>query len=325
MLDRIWRYLSSFAIDKNFITFNSILNLEHKTKTEILHEEYQYLLLISDILKHGSNNASRNGITKSVFGASMSFNLENGQIPLLTTKKLAWKTCFKELMWFIRGQTDNSILQKQNVKIWNGNSSRQFLDSRGLFNNKENDLGPVYGHQWRFFNADYIDCNTDYNGKGFDQLQYIIDNLKNPETRNSRRLVISAWNPLQIDNMALPPCHVLAQFNVENDNELSCALYQRSGDVGLGVPFNIASYSFLTYLIADFCGLKPKRFIYFLGNAHIYEEHIDALQEQIKRTPKPFPKIEIINTPQNINDYNLDNLVIQNYECYEPISMKMKE
>ena len=325
MLERIWRYISSFAIEKNYITFNNIFNLETSCKNEILHEEFQYLLLISDILKNGSFEEGRNGNTKSVFGASMVFNLENNTIPFLTTKKLAWKTCFKELVWFINGQTDNTILQKQNVKIWNGNGSREFLDSRGLTNYRENDLGPVYGHQWRHFNAPYQTCETDYSGKGIDQLKDIISKLKDPKERTSRRLLISAWNPQQINEMALPPCHVLMQFNVENGNELSCSLYQRSGDVGLGVPFNIASYSLLTYLLADFCDLKPKRFVYFLGNAHIYEEHIGALEQQIKRNPYPFPKLIIKKTPDNIEDYSLENIEIKDYKYHDVIKMEMKE
>ena len=200
----------------------------------------------------------------------MRFDLTNNKIPLITTKKLAWKTCLKELLWFISGSTDNKILKQNNVKIWNDNASRDFLDSRGLHNLEEDDLGPIYGHQWRFFNAEYKNCSTDYNGKGVDQLKNIIDSLNDPNNRNSRRLLLSAWNPQQLDQMALPPCHVLMQFNVFDNDKLSVALYQRSGDMGLGVPFNIASYAFLTHLIAHHCNLKPVEFIHFLGNIHIY-------------------------------------------------------
>ena len=153
----------------------------------ISHDEYQYINLIKDILEEGSMEEGRNGKALTVFGAAMHFDLTNNTIPLLTTKKVAWKTCLKELLWFIKGCTDNTKLQKQNVKIWNANASRDFLDSRGLYDLKENDLGPVYGHQWRFFNASYKDCNTNYEGQGVDQLQYIINALKNPEERTSRR------------------------------------------------------------------------------------------------------------------------------------------
>lgn len=271
--------------------------------------ETQYLDLINDILVNGSMETCRNGKTLSVFGRSMRFSLD-GQIPILTTKKTAWKTCLKELFWFIRGQTDNAILNKQGVHIWDMNS-----DSSA-------DLGPIYGHQWRHFNARYTGCNEDYYGKGVDQLQNIIDQLKDPEQRYSRRMVMSAWNPCQIQEMALPPCHVLVQFYVR-DNKLSCALYQRSGDVGLGVPFNIASYSFLTHLIAKHTGLIAHEFIHFLGDAHIYENHIDALVEQTKRTPYPFPKIEIKRVCDKIDDYTEDDFVITDYIHHPVIKMQM--
>ena len=208
------------------------------------------------------------------------FSLENNVLPLLTTKKVAWKTCLRELLWFVRGETNNKILTDQKCNIWKGNASREFLDSRGLTHLREDDLGPIYGHQWRHFNARYTTCDEDYIGKGVDQLQNIIDLLKNPETRSSRRMIMSAWNPEQLDEMALPPCHILLQFNVTQCNKLSCSMYQRSGDVGLGVPFNIASYSFLTYMIAKHCDLEPYEFIYHIGNAHIYDDHI----EKLKRT-----------------------------------------
>ena len=202
------------------------------------HDEYQYINLIKHILDYGTMIEGRNGNALTIYGSSMHFSLENNTWPLLTSKKVAWKTCAKELFWFLKGSTSNIELRKQNVHIWDGNGSRDFLDSRGLTNLEENDLGPVYGHQWRFFNASYENCNTNYNGKGIDQIKYIIDCLKDPKERYSRRLILSAWNPQQLDEMALPPCHVLAQFNVIG-NKLSCSLYQRSGDVGLGVPFNI--------------------------------------------------------------------------------------
>ena len=289
-----------------------------------VHEEFQYLRLINDILDEGSMEEGRNGKAMTVFGAAMHFDLTDNKIPVLTTKKVAFKTCLKELLWFINGHTDNKLLKEQKVKIWNANASREFLDSRGLHNNKEDDLGPVYGHQWRHFNAPYTDCDTDYIEKGVDQLQGIIDKLKNPETRNSRRLVMSAWNPQQLDEMALPPCHILCQFCVTKGNKLSCSLYQRSGDVGLGVPFNIASYSFLTHIIAKHCDLKPKDFVYFLGNSHIYDDHYTALSEQIKREPREFPKIYIKNKHDNINNYSLDDIVIENYNPYGKIKMNMR-
>ena len=288
------------------------------------HEEDQYLELIKEILEHGTLEKGRNGNTLSVFGSAMYFSLENGKIPLFTTKKLAWKTCFKELFWFIRGKTDNKLLREMSVRIWDANASREFLDSRGLFERCEDDLGPIYGHQWRHFNANYTSCNDDYSGKGVDQLQSIINSLKKVEERNSRRLIMTAWNPCQLDEMALPPCHVLCQFNVKNGNELSCALYQRSGDVGLGVPFNIASYSLLTHILAKHCGLVASEFIYYLGNTHIYDDHINALREQISRKPFEFPSIEIKKAHEKIDDYTLDDIEIRDYQCHEAISMNVR-
>jgi thymidylate synthase len=292
------------------------------------HEEYQYINLIENILDNSILEEGRNGKTLSIFGNMMRFNLQNGKIPILTTKKTAWKTCLKELFWFIKGETDVTLLQQENVHIWDANCSREFLDSRGLYLYPEGMIGPSYGYQWRNFDADY-DCFTgkkvtDENAfSGVDQLQYIIDQLKNPETRNSRRLVMSAWNPKQLDQMALPPCHILCQFNVHGGNKLSCSVYQRSGDVGLGVPFNIASYSFLTHIIAKHCGLEPYEFIYFLGNAHIYEEHIDSMQKQITRIPYNFPTVKINVVRENINDYVLEDIAVSNYQSHDAIKMKM--
>jgi thymidylate synthase len=288
-----------------------------------LHDENQYLKLVSDVLTEGVMEDGRNGKVLTVFGSAMHFSLKDNTIPLLTTKKLAWKTCLRELLWFIRGQTSNEVLKKQNVHIWDGNASREFLDSRGLTNLKENDLGPIYGHQWRHFNGKYSNCNADYKDQGFDQLDYIIKYLKDTKERNSRRLVMSAWNPCQLDEMALPPCHVLCQFNVTDGNKLSCSLYQRSCDLGLGVGFNIASYSFLTHLIAHHCNLEVLDFYYYLGNCHIYEQHIEPLREQIIREPYKFPKIVIKNKYEDIISYNVDDFEILDYEFHPLIKMEM--
>ena len=304
---------------------NWYLNHEQNKKELTKHDENQYLNLIYDILTEGSVEEGRNGTTITVIGSSMHFNLSDNTITFMTSKKLAWKTCLKELIWFIKGDTSNERLQKQNVKIWNGNASRDFLDSRGLHHLKENDLGPVYGHQWRFFNAPYENCDTDYSGKGVDQLKNIIETLKDEKNRNSRRIILSAWNPSQLDEMALPPCHILAQFNVTSGNKLSCSLYQRSGDVGLGVPFNIASYSLLTHIIAHFCDLEATDFYYHLGNCHIYDDHIDSLKQQIKKKPFCFPKLNILRKPDHIEDYTIDDFSIVNYQHYETIKMEMRK
>jgi len=289
-------------------------------------EEHQYLNLIKDILDNGTWTLGRNGRTKSVFGRSMRFSLAEGKIPILTTKKTAWKTCLKELLWFIRGETDNKLLQDQGVHIWDGNSSREFLDSRGLHANPEGILGPIYGRQWRNFNAPY-DNQT---GKvlsdidsGIDQLQQIIDALKDPLQRSSRRLVMTAWNPCQLNDMALPPCHCFCQFNVHDGNKLSCAMYQRSVDCILGQPFNIASYSFLTHLLAKHCGLEACEFIHFMGNVHLYENAIDAATLQIEREPFPFPTVSIKEVKENINDYQVEDFIVTEYQHHDPIKVQM--
>lgn len=290
-----------------------------------INDENQYLDLIKNVLQNGFMENGRNGNVKTLFGATMRFDLTNNKIPLLTTKKLAWKTCLKELLWFISGKTDNKILKNNNVKIWNQNASREFLDSRGLTNLKEDDLGPVYGHQWRHFNATYDTCESDYTGKGVDQLKYIIDSLNDPKERNSRRLVMSAWNPVQINEMALPPCHVLVQFNVVDKNKLSVGIYQRSGDIGLGVPFNIASYAFLTHLIAHHCGLQAMELVHFLGNVHIYDDHLEILDLQKNRVPNDPPTINIKNKYDSIDDYKLDDFEINNYIPHAELKMNMRK
>ena len=290
-------------------------------------EEKQYLDLITKITKTGDLQHGRNGTVFSTIGETMRFSLKDNTIPLLTTKKVAWKTCLKELLWFIRGDTNNKNLKNQNVKIWNGNASREYLDSRNLHYLKEDDLGPVYGHQWRFWNAPYskeLGCLETYNGKGIDQLQNVIDSLNDPDERFSRRIIMSAWNPEQLNEMALPPCHVLSQFKVTNNNELTCILYQRSGDVGLGVPFNIASYSFLTHLLAKHCDLKAKEFIHFIGDAHIYDDHCKVLNQQLDREPFQFPKLLIENKYANINDYSINDFTLKDYNYYDAIKMDMR-
>lgn len=288
-------------------------------------EEQQYLDLIRNILENGSDEKGRNGNVRVHIGSMMRFSLKENTIPFLTTKKLAWKTCLRELKWFIEGRTNNKELKEQNVHIWDDNGSREFLDSRGLQHLEEDDLGPVYGHQWRHFNAPYTTCDEDYRHKGVDQLMEVIKQLKNPETRTSRRLIVSAWNPCQLNEMALPPCHLLMQFNVINGNQLSCCLYQRSGDVGLGVPFNIASYSMLTRIIASHCGLEANEFVYFLSNAHIYDDHIDSLREQIKREPYPFPKLTFKKEIDDIDNIDITNFEITDYNYHSKINMKMRK
>ena len=306
--------------EENKISDNIFSNIK-----KFEHEEYQYLNIIQHILENGFWEDGRNGKTKSIFGNSMRFSLKDGKIPILTTKKTAWKTCLKELLWFIRGETNNKILKEQGVHIWDANSSREFLDSRGLFNYEEDELGPIYGRQWRQFNKPFFSKGQEDVTKeeGIDQLQQIIDALKDPKQRTSRRLIMSAWNPCQLDQMALPPCHILCQFNVHDGNKLSCMMMQRSADFFLGIPFNIASYSILTHLIAKHCGLEAYEFIHCMGNCHLYENAIDAAKLQITREPFEFPTLSIKQVRENINDYQVDDFEIHNYKSHEVIKVAM--
>jgi thymidylate synthase len=307
---------------KNVVEIN-----KHKNRdlSQPKHEEYQYLNLLKDIIDEGSMEEGRNGNTKTVIGTAMRFSLENGKIPILTTKKTAWKTCLKELLWFISGSTDAKLLSDQNVHIWDGNTTAEFLESRGLSHyTPGRQIGPLYSHQWRHWGAKYeTDPDADYTGKGIDQLQKAIDMLKDPNQRNSRRIIVSAWNPEQLDEGVLPSCHSFFQFSVTEGNKLSCSLLARSQDVPLGEPFNICSYAFLTHLIAKHCDLIPHEFILFGGNCHIYEPHIEAMKEQIIREPYEFPTVEILNKRDDINDYVLEDFKVTGYKHHPQIKMAM--
>ncbi|MCP9263141.1 Thymidylate synthase [Dirofilaria immitis] len=245
---------------------------------------------------------------------------EKSVIPVLTTKRVYWKGVVEELLWFIRGDTNAKHLSDKGVKIWDANGSRQFLDQLGFTDRAEGDLGPVYGFQWRHCGAEYRGMNVDYTNEGIDQLSEIIDLIKNEP--NSRRIILNAWNVKDLKLMALPPCHALAQFAVRN-GELSCQLYQRSGDMGLGVPFNLASYGLLTHMIAHICGLKAGQLYHVLGDAHIYVNHVDALQEQLGRQPRPFPTVRFIGNIKTIDDFTYESIILENYRPMPIIRMTM--
>ncbi|KAG7188393.1 hypothetical protein KM043_008044 [Ampulex compressa] len=285
------------------------------------HEEYQYLRLIEDIIKTGFKKSDRTGIgTYSKFGTQMRFDLRNEIFPLLTTKRVFWRGVVEELLWFIKGSTNAKELSDKGIHIWDANSSRTFLDSAGFNDREEGDLGPVYGFQWRHFGAEYNNMHTDYSGQGVDQLKDIIDKLKHAP--DDRRIMMCAWNPVDVPKMALPPCHCLVQFYV-NDGELSCQLYQRSADMGLGVPFNIASYSLLTYMIAHVTGLKPREFIHTMGDCHVYLNHVSALEEQIKRIPRPFPRLKITRNIEDIDSFTSSDLELIDYNPHAKICIPM--
>jgi len=283
--------------------------------------ELQYINLIKHILENGISKDDRTGIgTLSIFSYNMTFNLRES-FPLLTTKKVYWKGVVEELLWFISGSTDSNILKEKGVKIWEGNSSREFLDSRGLSHYDQGDIGAGYGFQWRHFGAKYTNMYDSYEGQGVDQLKDVIYKIKN--TPDDRRIIMSAWNPTDLDKMALPPCHIFVQFWVDtNKKELHSQMYQRSCDVGLGVPFNIASYALLTCIIAKLCDLTPGDFHYCMGDTHIYKNHIDAIKLQINRDPYDFPKIKIKDIT-DIDNIKFDDIELIDYKYYENIKMNM--
>ena len=283
--------------------------------------ELQYINLIKHILENGISKDDRTGIgTLSIFSYNMTFNLRES-FPLLTTKKVYWKGVVEELLWFISGSTDSNVLKEKGVKIWEGNSSREFLDSRGLSHYDQGDIGAGYGFQWRHFGAKYTNMYDSYEGQGVDQLKDVIYKIKN--TPDDRRIIMSAWNPTDLDKMALPPCHIFVQFWVDtNKKELHSQMYQRSCDVGLGVPFNIASYALLTCIIAKLCDLTPGDFHYCMGDTHIYKNHIDAMKLQITRDPYDFPKINIKDIT-DIDNIKFDDIELINYKYYENIKMNM--
>ncbi|CAH8480426.1 unnamed protein product [Heterobilharzia americana] len=288
---------------------------------EHIFGENGYLNLLRYILAKGIERADRTKTgTCAVFGPQMRFSLRNHEFPLLTTKTVFFRGIVEELLWFIRGSTNSRELAEKKVHFWDANGSREFLDGLGFTEREEGDLGPVYGFQWRHSGAEYVDCKTDYSGQGVDQLADVIKLIR--ERPWDRRIMIVAWNVRDLRKMALPPCHCLVQFFVAND-ELSCQLYQRSGDMGLGVPFNIASYALLTCMIAHITGLKPGEFVHTLGDAHIYSNHREALLEQVKRVPRPFPKLEIIRKVNAIEDFKFEDFKLTDYKPYPKIPMKM--
>jgi thymidylate synthase len=285
-------------------------------------EEHQYLNQIKKIIETGyiSNDRTKTG-TKSLFGSQMRFNLEDYSFPLLTTKKMYIKGIIEELLWFLKGDTNSKNLECKGVSIWKGNSSRETLDNLGFTTRGEGDCGPIYGHNFRHYGAEYKDCNTNYKGCGYDQVKTVLRLLKEDPT--SRRIIINLWDPLSLNQTVLPACHVLYQFKVIG-NKLSCSLYQRSGDMGLGVPFNIASASLLTIIFAKLSGLEPYELIHSIGDCHIYLDHEEGLKRQISRTPFIFPSLKVVDRKQcKVEDFNVDDFVINNYEYHDKIKLNM--
>ncbi|EGO04227.1 hypothetical protein SERLA73DRAFT_67936 [Serpula lacrymans var. lacrymans S7.3] len=293
------------------------------------HDEYQYLNLVRRVIDSGESRPDRTGTgTCSIFAPpSLRFSLADATLPLLTTKRTFLRGIVEELLWFVRGATDAKLLSQKGIKIWDGNGSKEFLEKRGLGYRQEGDLGPVYGFQWRHFGAKYVDCDTDYTGRGIDQLKECIRKIKEDPT--DRRIILSAWNPADIPLMALPPCHMMCQFYVHLPSSssakprLSCLMYQRSADLGLGIPFNIASYALLTHMVAHVTGTEPHELIIQLGDAHVYKDHVQALEIQLTREPKPFPKLRWRRNVEDIDKFDSEDIVVEGYEPHPSIAMKM--
>jgi len=281
------------------------------------HDEIQYLTLVKRVLSEGSYRQDRTNVgTLSLFGAQMRFNLK-GQFPLLTTKRVFWRGVVEELLWFIRGSTDGKELTERGVHIWEPNGSRSQLDHLGFTDKETGYLGPIYGSQWRSFG-----------GRDIDQLASVIETIKSRPS--DRRMIVCSWNPLDLSRMVLPPCHCLFQFYVRDRGDqpagLSCQMYQRSADLGLGVPFNIASYALLTYLIASITGTEPEEFIHVIGDAHIYLTHVDQLKEQLNNEPRPWPTLKIlrpINELKDLETFTFKDLLLENYQPHAALKMDM--
>lgn len=293
----------------------------------MIKHDIQYIDLLKKILEDGQEKSDRTGVgTLSIFGHQMRFDLTKG-FPLLTTKKMFWRGIVEELLWFIRGETNSKILEDKGVNIWKGNTSADFLKKRGLANYPDGEAGPIYGHQLRNFNGDFVALRGHIykSDDGVDQLTQLVEGLmSNP---HSRRHIITLWNPSQVDDMALPPCHgLVVQFYVDNSDKLSCFMHQRSVDNLLGLPFNIASYSLFVHLIAKLTGYKAGEFIWSGGDTHIYLNHLDAVKEQILRDPYESPSLIIKKDIQNISDLEqlqYEDLELVNYKFYPPIKARM--
>ncbi|GAF58816.1 thymidylate synthase [Psychrobacter sp. JCM 18902] len=290
---------------------NSIISNNKQRKNE-----QAYLDLLHLVLTEGTEKGDRTGTgTLSHFGAQLRFNLADG-FPLLTTKKVHFKSIVYELFWFLSGSTHVDYLQANGVRIWNEWST---AEQTARFNRPAGDLGPVYGHQWRNYGASQREDGS-YNNDGVDQITQVIEQIKtNP---NSRRLIVSGWNPGEADQVALPPCHTLFQFFVA-DNKLSCQLYQRSADLFLGVPFNIASYALLTHMVAQVCGLEMGEFIWTGGDCHIYQNHREQVALQLTRELYTLPTLTLNSNVNDIFAFNYDDISVDGYESHPAIKAKV--
>lgn len=276
----------------------------------------QYLELLERVLERGHDREDRTGTgTRGVFGHQMRFDLADG-FPAITTKKLHLRSIIQELLWFLSGNTQVAWLQERNVRIWNDWATPE---QTARFGRKEGDLGPVYGHQWRNFGATPRPDGS-FESDGVDQIRRVLDEIEtNPW---SRRLIVTGWNPREAEQVALPPCHTLFQFYVQ-DGRLSCQLYQRSADVFLGVPFNIASYALLTLMVAQVTGLQPGEFVHSFGDAHLYRNHLDQAREQLQREPRPLPTMKLKSEVTDLFAFVYEDFTLENYDPHPHIKAEV--
>jgi thymidylate synthase len=284
-------------------------------------EETQFLNLIKDILNQPNLRTDRTGVgIKGVFGKELRFNLTKS-FPLLTTRRMNLRLIFEELMWFLRGETDSAILEAKKVNIWKPNTTQEFLNSRGLTEYAVGDIGATYGFQYRHWGAQYRGCKIDYTGEGYDQVENLLETIRNNPT--DRRLIINLWNPLDHPKSTLPPCCFCFQFYVTEDGGLITKAIQRSSDILLAGGWNIASAALFTHLIANVCGLYPKELIWSIGDVHIYKNQLEQASLQVQRTPNPFPTLTIRKHPEKITDFTWEDLNLENYHPQEPIKIQM--
>ena len=306
----------------NSAEFMLTKDILYRCYNTINHEENQFLNLMQNILTNGNKKSDRTGTgTISLFSSELRFDLSTGKLPMMTTRPISLRYVFEELMWVLRGQTDNNILNDKKIHIWDDNTTRKFLDSQGLNDLPEGDIGASYGFQMRRFGSEYFTCKNNYTMQGFDQLSYVINLLKTDPS--SRRILMNLWNPSQLNKMALPPCLYGYQFYVAN-NKLSCKLIQRSSDICLAGSHNCTAGALLVRMLCVVTGLEPGELIWSPSDIHIYNNQIESVKKQLKRTPRPFPTLKIRNP--NINDilnFEYKDLQLLNYTPYSKINFAM--
>lgn len=313
-------------LETGSVKFKRFCRVKHVNK-----DEENYLNLLKEIMSSGDVRQTRNAVTKSLFGKQLSFDLRN-KFPMLTTKKMFLRGIFEELMWFLRGQTDSKILEEKKVNIWKGNTTEEFIKSMNL-EYEPGDVGNMYGFQWKHFGADYLGCDKDYNNQGYDQIEYVINLLRND--KYSRRILMTTYAPDKADRGVLYPCHgIVVQFYVREEhgiNLLSCHMYQRSADMFLGVPFNISSYALLVYILCEVLNnddddrmkFKPDKLTMSFGDVHIYSDHFSQVDEQISREPKNFPSLKILCEECKLEEFKWEDIEVIGYDPHGRIVASM--